>query len=31
MKKNDALFGCGCGKPRPSTPPPTKPVKSVKS
>jgi hypothetical protein len=29
MKKNDALFGCGCGKPRPATPP-TRPIKPLK-
>lgn len=28
MIKNDALFGCGCGKPRP--PMPTKPVKPLR-
>jgi hypothetical protein len=33
MKKNDMLFGCGCGKPRPSTSPstpPTRPIKPLK-
>jgi hypothetical protein len=28
MKKNDALFGCGCGKPKP--PIPTKPARPIK-
>lgn len=28
MKKNDKLYGCGCGKPKPPTP--TRPIGPIK-